>query len=505
MAEDSPAARPPLDLSGRTLGNYRLLHRLGRGGMAEVYLAEQASLQRQVAVKVLRQELALQPDYVKRFHNEARAVAALVHANIVQIYEVGCVDGVHFIAQEYVPGQNLKQLVTRHGPLEITRVVSVLRQMAAALIKAAQRNIIHRDIKPENILVSTGGEVKVADFGLARVLDPQNVDLTQAGLTMGTPLYMSPEQVEGRALDHRSDLYACGVTAFFMLAGRPPFQGETPLSVAVQHLQNPPPDLQALRPDAPRGLTDLVTRLLAKKPQDRCASAAELLRELRALPVDGWDAELPIEEETLPISGPTTVLDATRDLQAVMATQALQRVSRKRWWRIPALGLMAASIGAGIAMITWQGPLLRETDLAGPAIDRKTSAYQQYVQAMVTVDAEQREQAFRSVWEYFPPDANPTNAYYAYRAQQQLAWLYVDQGKFQDALSVYQQLANAPLTPTEFRMLGQAGKLIVYAKLGKDADARNLIPEVVDNRSQLPPDMDDELTQVLEKLTPQGT
>ena len=268
---------PRRDLSGQQLGDYLILRRLGQGGMAEVYLAEQHSLQRQVAIKVLRPDLANHENYVQRFHNEARAAAALVHANIVQIYEVGCVDGLHFIAQEYVRGQTVKQLVGRVGPLEIPRVVSLLRQITAALNKAGQEQIVHRDIKPENILLMSSGEAKVADFGLARAIDPAQLDLTQVGLTMGTPLYMSPEQVEGRSLDQRSDLYSLGVTAFFMLVGRAPFDGDTPLSVAVQHLQNPPPPLNDFRPDVPAALDKIVTQLLAKKPADRYSSAAELL------------------------------------------------------------------------------------------------------------------------------------------------------------------------------------------------------------------------------------
>ena len=205
--------------------------------MAEVYLAEQQSLRRQVAFKILRRDLAEDPQYVQRFHQEARAAARLVQANIVQIYEVGKSDGLHYIAQEYVKGQNLKQYLHRHGAVDSLLAVNIMRQVASALVKAAENRVTHRDIKPENILLATNGEVKVADFGLARVVaEGQKNHLTQVGITMGTPLYMSPEQVEGKAVDPRSDLYSFGVTCYEMLAGRPPFEGETPLNVAVQHL-----------------------------------------------------------------------------------------------------------------------------------------------------------------------------------------------------------------------------------------------------------------------------
>src|SRR5262245_27007226 len=148
-----PIAEP--DLSNRQIGDYLIGRRLGRGGMADVYLAEQISLRRQVAFKVLRSTLAKDETFVKRFHNEAQAAASLVHANIVQIYEVGCVDGIHFIAQEYVDGQNLKQLILRRGKLDVRKSVTIIRQVAAALHRAGQRGIVHRDIKPENILMSS--------------------------------------------------------------------------------------------------------------------------------------------------------------------------------------------------------------------------------------------------------------------------------------------------------------------------------------------------------------
>ncbi len=163
-----PSAFPDADLSGRQLGDFHLLRRLGRGAMAEVYLAEQERLKRRVAVKILKPELAGDRTYLQRFELEAQAAASLVHANIVQIYEVGCVDQLHYIAQEYVQGQNLRDYIARHGPPDLPHALSIMRQVAAALAKAAEQGVVHRDIKPENIMLTAGGEVKVADFGLAR-------------------------------------------------------------------------------------------------------------------------------------------------------------------------------------------------------------------------------------------------------------------------------------------------------------------------------------------------
>src|ERR1700759_1367779 len=182
-AANAPELSPEPDLSGRKLGDYLVVHRLGRGAMAEGYLAEQTSLRRQVAIKVLKASLAGDATYVARFHNEAQAAASLVHANIVQIHEVGCHDGVHYIAQEYVAGQNLRELLSRKRTLDVALVVTILRQVGLALQKAAERGIVHRDIKPENVMIARTGEVKVADFGLARIAgDGAQLALTQVGI-----------------------------------------------------------------------------------------------------------------------------------------------------------------------------------------------------------------------------------------------------------------------------------------------------------------------------------
>ena len=256
---------------------YRLSAPLGRGAMAEVYLAEQCSLRRHVALKILRANLAVEESYVTRFRLEAQAAASLVHPNIVQIYEVGCEGGLHFIAQEYVPGLNLREWLTRHGTPPLPLAMGIMRQVAAALAKASEHGIVHRDIKPDNIMVSSSGEVKVADFGLAR-LSTGDVRLTQEGFTLGTPLYMSPEQVEGRPLDTRSDIYSYGVTCYHMLAGQPPFAGETALQVAMQHLRAEPPPLAKIRSDLPAALLAMIHKMLAKKPEDRFATAHEIVR-----------------------------------------------------------------------------------------------------------------------------------------------------------------------------------------------------------------------------------
>ena len=428
------------DLSGRRLGDYQLIRRLARGGMADVYLAEQQSLRRQVAFKVLRRNLAGDETYVRRFHNEAQAAASLVHANIVQIYEVGCIDGVHFIAQEYVRGQNLKQLVIRRGPLKVRMAINVMRQVAAALHRASSRGIIHRDIKPENIMLASTGEVKVADFGLARVAGDEGLNLTQVGLTLGTPLYMSPEQVEGRPVDPRSDLYSFGVTCYEMLAGQPPFHGDTALSVAVQHLKSEPPRLEDLRQDLPGALCRIVHRMLAKKPAQRYSDAGELLRELRAVPVEGADLDWEADSQQADLAETLNATDArtaaTQHLATVMAAESrsLRPGKRRLGW---GLVFVLAIIG-GVATAWARRPpfLLNTQGIALTKVPEKKTAQEQFNYAMSV----HTERAYLAVGKYF--DSGRTDdKIYVNKARLHLAYLYQENGRENEALPILSDLA----------------------------------------------------------------
>ncbi|MEM8943731.1 MAG: serine/threonine-protein kinase [Planctomycetota bacterium] len=344
------------DLTGQELGDYHILRRLGTGGMAEVYLAEQRSLGRQVALKVLNHSLASDTSYVQRFQNEARAAASLVHPNIVQIYEVGQADGVHFIAQEYVAGKNLGQLLEREGAFVPALVLDVLRQVVSALCKAHELEIVHRDIKPENILLSHSGEVKVADFGLARVQNTDTKTLTQVGVAMGTPLYMSPEQVEGRPVDARSDIYSLGVSSYHLLAGVPPHTGDTALAIAVQHLHNTPEPLENVRVDIPSALARVVHKMLAKKPGGRPASPSELLVELRELAksaaAEGWAAGP--EEWSLSelIATEPARSRKSEELEQVMQAEARLQPGARNWRRLAVVLAAAAVAGLVIGAVT---------------------------------------------------------------------------------------------------------------------------------------------------------
>ncbi|MFH5804493.1 serine/threonine-protein kinase [Alienimonas sp. DA493] len=287
--EKAPDRPPP-----EYIGEFHILRKLGRGGMAEVYLAQQKGLNRQVALKVLRSDKLDEDDttMIRRFEQEALAAAALNHPNIVQVHSVGEVDGagpndgpLHYIAQEYVSGPTLREYLKRKGPPGGKIAIRLLSEIAAALAAAADAGIVHRDIKPENILLTKKGHAKVADFGLARLADKGegSVTLTQEGMTLGTPLYMSPEQVRGEKLDARSDLYSLGVTAYHLLAGGPPFRGENPMAIAMKHLSATPRPLAELRPDLPPALCEIVHKLMARSPDGRYADAQALGDDLAAL------------------------------------------------------------------------------------------------------------------------------------------------------------------------------------------------------------------------------
>ena len=270
------------DLTEKKLGEFQLLRPLGSGGMADVYLAEQTTLQRYVAVKVMKPALMAHSglDMVARFKQEAMMAAGLNHPNIVQVYSIGEQEGLHYIAQEFVEGKDLATILKGRSNPDIASALHVMRQVASALKASGQAGIVHRDIKPENILVTKKGEVKVADFGLAQLGESNT---KKKGVTMGTPLYMSPEQISGRELDPRSDVYSFGVTAYQLLCGETPFKGNSPVAIAMQHLKNPPPPLTEKNPALPDVLCRLVHRMMAKRRSLRYQSADEVLEDLKKL------------------------------------------------------------------------------------------------------------------------------------------------------------------------------------------------------------------------------
>jgi serine/threonine protein kinase len=271
------------ELIGRTLGQYRVIEKIGRGGMATVYKAYQPALERYVAVKVMHEQLAAGDDqFFKRFQREARAVAALRHPNIVQVFDFGVEDDVPYMVMEYLEGVTLKrelQALTAQGetmsPGEAGRIFQAI---AAAVAHAHAQGMAHRDLKPANVMLTTKGEVVLTDFGIARIVG--GTQYTATGAILGTPAYMSPEQGQGQGGDERSDVYALGVMLYEMVTGRVPFDADTPLAVIYKHISDPLPLPRHLNPSLPEGVEQVILRALAKRPEDRYQHVADMAHAL---------------------------------------------------------------------------------------------------------------------------------------------------------------------------------------------------------------------------------
>ena len=258
-------------------GRYRIVRKLGSGGMADVYLAEDEELGRRVAVKILNDRHANDESFVERFRREAKNAAGLSHPNIVSIYDRGEAEGTYYIAMEFLDGRSLKELVVARGPLPIGDAIQFTRQVLGALRFAHRKGVVHRDIKPHNVMADGDGRLKVTDFGIARAGVSQ---MTEAGSIIGTAQYLSPEQARGAAVDQRSDLYSVGILLYEMLTGTVPFTGESPVEIAMKHLSDTPRPPSLQRPEIPPDLDMVVLRALAKNPDDRFQTAEEMDAEL---------------------------------------------------------------------------------------------------------------------------------------------------------------------------------------------------------------------------------
>lgn len=477
------------NLSGRQIGDYRLLRRLGSGGMANVYLAVQESLKRNVALKILKSHHARSDDYVQRFKREAQAAAGLVHANIVQIFEVGQAEGFHFIAQEYVRGRNLKQYLGRYGAVAPDMALSVLRQTAMALQKADEHDVVHRDIKPENIMLTANGELKIADFGLARVGREPDNSLTQAGITVGTPLYMSPEQVEGSEVDIRSDIYSLGVTVYHMLVGEPPFDGDTPLAIALKHTTQTPSSLKRHRVDLPDELVGIVNSMLEKKPEDRPQSPVKLLRLLQQVSVGqskkfDWTLfeSQPWEMADPPLAGKPMRFSETESLLK-KPSRFLASTPRVLAIIMLAVVLGAAGLWGGILTAKHYSGLQNQRVEQVPVVDQETVPKQDSVEQQYTAaywasrelpedDFKARELLWLAVGEYFPADEATSDVYttelYNLRAKCRLGEIYLESRNLDKASAVYEELSSQEDLDLEFRTTGFAGKALTLSMRSPD-------------------------------------
>jgi len=319
------------NLIGESLGGYRILEPLGTGGMAEVYKAYQPSMDRYVAIKVIKPEKVQDETFLERFRREARAVSRLEHLHILPVYDYGQDRGRHYLVMRYMDWGTLKDRMAQ-GPMPLPDVVRISSQVGNALAYAHRRDIYHRDIKPSNILMDEEGNAFLTDFGVAKMMEV-SVQLTGTGVGVGTPAYMSPEQGQGRTMDGRSDVYSLGVMLYEMVVGQKPYRATTPLAVVYMHIHEPLPLPRHARPDVPEAVERVILKAMAKDPDDRFQTADEMVDALAA------------------VEAPPTELTPTTSTAGEAAPSALRRLP----WKIigPVAGvILIAALAAWLAGVT---------------------------------------------------------------------------------------------------------------------------------------------------------
>jgi eukaryotic-like serine/threonine-protein kinase len=328
-------------------GRYRIIRKLGSGGMANVYLAEDQELGRRVAIKILNERHANDDQFVERFRREAKNAAGLSHPNIVSIYDRGEAEGTYYIAMEYLDGRSLKELIVARGPAPIHVAIDYARKILDALRFAHRNGIVHRDIKPHNVIVDAEGRVKVTDFGIARAGTSQ---MTEVGSIIGTAQYLSPEQAKGAPVDQTSDLYSVGIVLYELLTGKVPFTGDSPVEIAMKHISAAPEPPSSLRPDVPEDLDLIVLRALGKTPEDRYPSAEEMDKDLARV-AQGLGVSRETEEAATQILSRSQLTPATmvaappRPPSEVLYEYEQPRRGRPVWpWLLVLLLLLAAAL-----------------------------------------------------------------------------------------------------------------------------------------------------------------
>jgi serine/threonine protein kinase/tetratricopeptide (TPR) repeat protein len=285
-------------------GRYQIIEEIGRGGMGRIYKVFDSEIDEKVALKLIKPEVAADKGNIERFRNEMKFARQVGHPNVSRMFDLGKHEGTYFITMEYVPGEDLKSFIRRIGQLPVGKAVSIARQVADGLNEAHRQGVIHRDLKPRNVIIDREGNARIMDFGIARSLKSKGV--TEKGIMVGTPEYMSPEQTESRDVDQRSDIYSLGILLFEMLTGRLPFEGETPISVAIKQKTETPPRPEAFNPRIPEDLSRLILKCMEKDPANRFQSAEEVVSAL-----DVIEKELPTTETTAPRRKPTTSREVT--------------------------------------------------------------------------------------------------------------------------------------------------------------------------------------------------
>jgi len=285
-------------------GRYELIEELGKGGMGKVYRVEDKKIKEEVALKLLKPEIAADKKTIERFSNELKMARKIAHRNVCKMYYLGEEKGTHYITMEYVSGEDLKSFIRRVGQLPVGKAISIAKEVCEGITEAHRLGIIHRDLKPSNIMIDKEGNARIMDFGIARSIKAKGI--TGSGVMIGTPEYMSPEQVEGKETDQRSDIYSLGIILYEMVTGRVPFEGDTPFTVGVKHKSEIPKDPKELNIQIPDDLNRVILRCLEKEKEKRYQSAVEVRSELTRI-----EKGLPTTERIAPKKNPLTSKEIT--------------------------------------------------------------------------------------------------------------------------------------------------------------------------------------------------
>jgi eukaryotic-like serine/threonine-protein kinase len=368
----------------RLSGRYKILDMVGGGGMANVYLAHDMILDRDVAVKMLRLDFANDEEFIRRFHREAQSATSLAHPNIVSIFDVGEENDLYYIVMEYVDGTTLKQYIQQNSPLRVEDAIAIMRELTSAISHAHHNHIIHRDIKPQNILIDHDGNVKITDFGIAMALTATSI--TQTNSVLGSVHYLSPEQARGGMANRKSDIYSLGIVMFELLTGRLPFSGESAVSIALKHLQSETPSVRRWNPNIPQSVENIVLKATAKDPFHRYNNVDEMEEDLRtaldperiheqkfmipvddeatkAIPVITNDKPLKNLDETLVHSGEKT------EGPAISSNKTKNPGKKRKKWPIIMVSVLVAIILLGLSAVFISGMLeakdIKISDVSG--------------------------------------------------------------------------------------------------------------------------------------------
>src|SRR5215216_2584861 len=333
---------------GQMLGPYRIIHQVGRGGMANVYKAYQPSVDRYVAIKVLPTQLAESKEFAKRFQQEARIIAMLEHPHILPVFDYGESDGIAYFVMRYLDAGTLKDKMEAGRPLPINEIDRIFTQLTDALSYAHGRGVVHRDLKPANALIDAQGNLFLTDFGIAKLLESASPRLTQTDAIMGTPAYISPEQAQANKVDQRSDIYSLGIILYEMVTGSVPFVADTPLAIILKHVSDPLPLPSVVKPDISAAIEQVILKALAKTPQDRYATAAEFAA--------AWKRAFNDRETLVPEGPPASTARVMPPGQAQRPSAAGTRTAPKHWRSTPwILGCLAGACllfsVAGVALV----------------------------------------------------------------------------------------------------------------------------------------------------------